>query len=141
MQRRGTGFPSSGITTKGNGKFPLNDPRAWEGLMNQQQFPNYLKDFVHPGKDPRELLMRCNFKDERERNAAVLYYAKCVEFKLTEELGVLANWLASTVSVRGLARRELLMGATNIIAPTLYPGIKERGRRGKNKDGAGGEEQ
>lgn len=139
MQRRGTGFQSPQIGAKKNGGFPLNDPRAWEGLMNQQQFPNYLKDFVHPGKGPRELLMRCNFKDVRERNAAVLYYAKCVEFNLPKELEVLTTWLAGTVSVGGLARRELLMGATNIIAPSLY-GVKERKGRGKNKDGAGPEE-
>ena len=107
--------------------------------MNQQQFPNTLKEFTHPGKDPKELLMRCVFKDERERNAAVLYYAKCMEFDLPAENEVLANWLASTVSVRGLARRELLMGGTGIIAPGLY-GVKDRKGRGKNKDGSSQEE-
>ena len=140
MQRRGVGLPGPKVNTKGNGNFPLNDPRAWEGLMNQQQFPNILKEFTHPGKDPKELLMRCIFKDERERNAAVLYYAKCEEFNLPVEKAVLTNWLAGTVSVRGMSRRELLMGATNIIAPQLY-GVKDRKWRGKNKDGNSQEEQ
>ena len=140
MQNRNLGFQGSRIKREGNGHFPLNDPRALEGLMSQQQFPNMFKEFTHPGKDPKELLMRCIFKDERERNAAVLYYAKCVEFNLPAEKEVLSNWLASTVSVRGLSRRELLMGVTNIIAPALY-GVKERRGRGKHKDGAGQEEQ
>lgn len=133
---------SRGSRTKswGNGHFPLTDPRALENLFSQQSFPNQLKEFTHPGKDPKELLMRCVFKDERERNAAVLYYAKCVEFDLPAEKEVLGNWLASTVSVRGLSRRELLMGVTNIIAPTLY-GVKEQKRWGKNKDGNKQEEQ
>jgi hypothetical protein len=139
MQRRGPGIPGSKVGARGNGGFPLNDPRALEGLMNQQQFPNMFKEFTHPGKDPRELLMRCIFKDERERNAAVLYYAKCVEFDLPKEKEVLSNWLASTVSVRGMSRRELLMGVTNILAPSLY-GVKERKGRGKNKDGSSQEE-
>jgi hypothetical protein len=140
MPNRDPGFIGSRTKREGNGHFPLNDPRALEGLMSQQQFPNMLKEFTHPGKDPKELLMRCNFKDERERNAAVLYFAKCVEFILPNEMAVLTNWLASTVSVHGLARRELLMGCTGIIAPGLY-GVKERRGRGKHKDGTGQEEQ
>ena len=139
MQRRGPDIPGSKTSMKGNGGFPLNDPRAWEGLMNQQQVPNMFKEFTQPGKDPKELLMRCIFKDERERNAAVLYYAKCEEFNLPGEKAVLSNWLASTVSVHGMSRRELLMGLAGIIAPSLY-GAKERKGRGKNKDGSGQEE-
>jgi hypothetical protein len=118
----------------GNGHLPMNDPRALEGLFTQQAFPNVLKEFVHPGKDPKELLMRCIFKDERERNAAVLYLAKCREFNLAEEEKVLNDWLASTTAVRGLSRRELLMAATNIIAPSLY-GVRQFGnRRGREKE-------
>jgi hypothetical protein len=128
-----------GVNTRGDGHFPFNDPKALEGLFNQQQFPSVFKEFVHPGKDPRELLMRCIFKDERERNAAVLYYAKCEEFGLTEEKQILTNWLASTVSVRGLARRELLMAGTGIVAPTLY-GVREWGKR-KEKEKAEQSEQ
>jgi hypothetical protein len=128
-QENKEGFPGTGMR-KGNGHLPFNDPRALEGYFNIQQFPNVLKEFVHPGKDARELLMRCIFKDERERNAAVLYLAKCEEFDLPIEKGVLANWLAATTAVRGLSRRELLMAATNIIAPSLY-GVRQFGRRGR----------
>ena len=113
-------------------------------MFTQQDFPNMLKQFVHPGKgDPKELLMRCYFKDERERNAAVLYYAKCIEFGLKEEMEVLADWLASTVSVQGMARRELLMGTTGIIAPTLYEvgeGKKKRRWPRSSEDGKEGSE-
>lgn len=119
-------FQGSQTNKRGDG-FRLNDPRALEGLFNQQQFPNVLKEFVHPGKDPKELLMRCVLKDERERNAAVLYLAKCREFGLVEEEKVLNDWLAATTAVRGLSRRELLMAATNIIAPSLY-GVRQWGK-------------
>jgi hypothetical protein len=125
-------FQGSQTNKRGEGHFPLNDPRALEGLFNQQQFPNVLKEFVHPGKDPKELLMRCVLKDERERNAAVLYLAKCREFGLVEEEKVLNDWLAATTAVRGLSRRELLMAATNIIAPSLY-GVRTWGKRGEKE--------
>lgn len=121
----------TGSRRGGDGHFAFNDPRALEAIFNQQQFPSVFKEFVHPGKDPKELLMRCIFKDERERNAAVLYYAKCEEFGLEEEKQVLLSWLASTVAVRGLARRELAMVSTGIIAPSLY-GVREWGK-GKDK--------
>ncbi len=131
MQHRGrqTAGPGRG---RGDGHPLLTDPRALEGLFNQQQFPNVAKELVHPGKDPKELLMRCIFKDERERNAAVLYYAKCEEFSLEEEKQVFLTWLASTVSVRGLSRRELAMVSTGIIAPSLY-GVHEWGGKDKKK--------
>lgn len=124
----------SGVPT--SGAYRVNDPRFWENLAQPQQFPNALKDFTHPGKDPRELLMRTIFKDEREANAAVLYYSKCIEFGLKEETEIFLNWLASRPSIKGISRRELLMGATNIVAPSLYPGISTFGRHGqKNGDG------
>jgi len=141
MNRQGNkGFPSAGPGQKsGNGHFAFNDPRALEGLFNQQQFPNVLKEFVHPGKDPKELLMRCVLKDDRERNAAVLYLAKCREFGLDEEEKVLNDWLAATTAVRGLSRRELLMAATNIVAPSLY-GVRTFGKRRDGEKSEQGEQ-
>ena len=137
--QRGEVPPGSGAGPSGSGRgYPVDSKSFLDNMFSQQDFPNMLKQFVHPGKgDPKELLMRCYFKDERERNAAVLYYAKCVEFDLKEEMEVLADWLAATVSVRGLSRRELLMGATGIIAPTLYEdgGGKKKRRSRDNSDG------
>lgn len=144
QSRRGGAPPGSGAGPSGGGQgYPVDNKNFLDNMFAQQDFPNMLKQFVHPGKgDPKELLMRCYFKDERERNAAVLYYAKCVEFDLKEEMEVLADWLAATVSVRGLSRRELLMGATGIIAPTLYEdGEGKKKRRWRDKtDGKEGNE-
>ena len=141
--QRGGAPPGSGAGPGGSGQsYPVDNKNFLDNMFAQQDFPNMLKQFVHPGKgDPKELLMRCYFKDERERNAAVLYYAKCEEFDLPIERGVLANWLAASVSVHGLARRELLMGATGIIAPTLYEdGEGKKKRRRQDTDGKEGNE-
>jgi len=139
MVQQNRGFPGTGTGKRGNGNFPLNDPRALETLFNQQQFPSVLKEFVHPGKGAKELLMRCVLKDDRERNAAVLYLAKCREFGLVEEEKVLNDWLAATTAVKGLSRRELLMAATNIIAPSLY-GVRTFGKRRDGEKSEQGEQ-
>jgi hypothetical protein len=128
MQNRGRGAFSGTRARGGDGHFLFNDASSLERLFSQQQMPSVAKELVHPGQDPEAILMRCIFKDERERNAAVLYLAKCREFGLAEEEKVLRDWLASTVSVRGLSRRELAMVSTGIIAPSLYPGVHEWGK-------------
>ena len=140
--QRGGAPPGSEAGPSGSGRgYPVDSKNFLESMFAQQDFPNMLKQFVHPGKgDPKELLMRCYFKDERERNAAVLYYAKCEEFDLPIEKGVLANWLAASVSVHGLARRELLMGSTGIIAPTLYEDGEGKKKRRRWRDGEDGKE-
>jgi len=127
-QNKGPGTQAGG-RGRGNGHFDMTNPGALENFFNQQQFPSVMKEFVHPGKDPGELLMRCNFKDERERNAAVLYLAKCREFVLAVEEKVLLSWLAATTSVRGLSRRELLMASSGIVAPSLYDKSEKRVQR------------
>lgn len=99
-----------------------------ESLFSQEAFPSAVKEFVHPGKDPGELLMRCVFKDEREANAAVLFLSKCEEFGLPRHKQLLLHKLAATTSIKGLSRRELLQAVTGIVAPALF-GEKEKGRR------------
>lgn len=131
MQNRGMPFTGTG-TRRRDGNIPLTDPRAWEQMLTQQTFPSVFREFVHPGEDPRDILMRCIFKDERELNAAVLYLAKCREFGLDVEEKVLLDRLAGSVSVRGLSRRELAMVSTGIIAPSLW-GVREWGKGGKDK--------
>lgn len=133
MQRRGQSKPfanpAAGPGGDGRG---VTDQSYLERLMSSTQFPSAIKEFVHPGKEPSELLMRCVFQDERQANAAVLYLAKCEEFKLERHKKLLLHKLAATTSIKGLARRELLQAVTGIIAPQLF------GERGEREKGRGG---
>lgn len=111
---QGQGFSGDG---RPGGK---SDSRFLDGLFNQAQFPSAIKEFVHPGKEPAELLMRCVFNDERQANAAILYLAKCEEFKLERHKKLLLHKLAASTSIKGTARKELLQAVTGILAPGYF---------------------
>jgi len=93
---------------------------ALDGMLKNANMPSIGKDFVHPGKTPEELLMRCIFKDEREANAAVIFLAKCEKFHLERKKKMLLNKLAASVSVNGISRKELLQVLSRIVVPALY---------------------
>ncbi|GAI74214.1 unnamed protein product [marine sediment metagenome] len=118
---QGQGFSGDG---RPGGK---GDSRFLDGLFNQAQFPSAIKEFVHPGKEPSELLMRCIFNDERQANAAILWLAKCDEFKLERHKKLLLHKLAASTSIKGRARKELLQAVTGILAPGFF------GRRDKKE--------
>jgi len=86
-----------------------------------QQFPNALKDFTHPGHDPKELLMRTFFADSGAARAAVLMLHKIKRFGMKSEYNDLVMMLlAANTSIQGLSRRELLQAVTGVVAPDLY---------------------
>jgi len=89
-----------------------------ERLWSQSEMPSVTKEFVRPGQSTRDLLMRCRFHDSNEAHAAVIFLQKCEEFGLSEYDEMLGNLLASSVSVGGLSRRELLQAATGIVVPS-----------------------
>ena len=138
MPRNKTANRGRGQGQPGQDKRGLHNPDFWENLMSNSDMPNVAKELVHPGKsgDPLELLMRCNIKDERQLNAIVQYFALCDEFDLPQEKRALVYRLAGSVSIDGLARKELAMVSTGIIAPSLYdkPISKDKHRNGKDKD-------
>ena len=144
MQRRGTrratnkkqskGLLGLGPGVSGDGRTGgPGDSRFLDGLFNQAQFPSAIKEFVHPGKEPSELLMRCIFKNEREANAAVLWLAKCDEFKLVRHKQLLLHKLAASTSIKGTARKELLQAVTGILAPGYF-GRRDDGKKGKEEE-------
>jgi len=116
----------------GNGKEP--SMQTWlQGIQSQSQMPNALRDFVHPGKGPKELLMRTVFRDRRDVNAAVLLLHKIYEFKMGDiYLDLVQMLLSGLPSIMGLSRKELLQGYTGMLAPALY-GYKPQSPKDKDK--------
>jgi len=110
----------------------MEDYDAFEDLSSVAEFPSAIKEFVHPGDDAVSLLMRTFFADENQANASVLFYQKCVKFNLEDGKKLLLNKLAAQVSVKGLARDQLLQSVVGIIRES---GLKSKIRK-KNKEDA-----
>lgn len=110
-----------------------------ERIFSQSEMPSVIREFVHPGKNPQDLLMRCVFRDDNERNAALILLRKCEEFGLEEYIGMLTNWLAASVSVQGRSRKEVLQATAGIIVPGLYPDARQD--RYRNNAKRSGEEE
>jgi hypothetical protein len=107
-----------------------------ERTFSQADMPSVIKEFVHPGKDLRGLLMRTVFRDENERNAALIYLRKCEEFGLVEFVEMMRDWLAASVSVQGRSRKEVLMATSGVVVPDMYGDLRrEKYRKNKNGDG------
>ena len=106
-----------------------------ERIFSQADMPNVIKEFVHPGKTCREMMMRTVFRDENERNDALIFLRKCEEFGLSEYIEMLINWLAASVSVGGRSRKEVLQATTGIIVPGLYSDTRrDRQRVGRDDE-------
>lgn len=91
-----------------------------ERTFSQADMPSVIREFVHPGKTPQDLLMRTVFKNENQRNAALRYLRKAEKFKMVSHILMLTNWLAAAPSVDGRARKEVLMATTGVVVPTMY---------------------
>lgn len=109
-----------------------------ERIFSQADMPSVIREFVHPGAEVADLLMRCVFRDENERNAVLIFERKCEEFGLNDYLEMLVHWLAASVSVQGRSRKEVLQATTGIIAPGLYSDArlsrKDRERKGEQEN-------
>jgi len=129
-RRQGPDTGAGSSRTDGRG---ILTPGFLEGIFSQAQFPNAIKEFVHPGKEAGELLMRVVFKDEREANAAVLYLSKCEEFKMERHRRLLLHRLAATVSVKGVGRNQLLQAVVGHLAAGSYSGDGKKGKRNEEE--------
>src|SRR3990170_3821719 len=90
VERMITGLP--GDDGGGGGAGILNQDFL-ESMLGNANMPSIAKEFVHPGDDTGELLMRSIFKNEEQANCAVEYYARCVEFNDLKGQAKLLNWL------------------------------------------------
>ncbi len=103
----------------GNGGKPKDSQASniLGGLFQTPNFTSAIKELVHPGKEPKELLMRTILTDVNEARDLALTLAKCDEFGMEQEKQLLLYLLAARTSVGGKARTELLQGITGTYSP------------------------
>jgi len=96
-----------------------NGKLAVEELLHVMPGHSRSRIFVSPGKDVLELLMRTNFKDDKEANTAVLLFSKCMKYSHTRGLEDLKAWLAAKCSIKGRSTNLALMAETGVVAPSI----------------------
>lgn len=90
--------------------------RYFENLAHNTEFPNVLKELIKIGADPRDLLMRTYFSDERRANQAVRLLMKFQKFNMSLRFYTMVlNKLAANCSLGGMSRAELVMSHSGVV--------------------------
>jgi len=105
-----------------------------ERIFSQSEMPSVIREFVHPGKTAREMMMRTVFRDENERNDTLIFLRKCEEFELDEYIEMLINWYSASVSVGGRSRKEVLQATTGVVVPGFYSDARYDRQRTKREE-------
>jgi len=102
-------------------------PGAEFGFFSPTQ-PTIVKEFVRPGKDISELLMRTRLsKRETQLVTIILYRAEKLGLDKLKDL--LRYYLAAKCSEEGIGRKELLQAVTGMVVPSWgQPQAKEERR-------------
>lgn len=69
--------------------------------ISQKQLPH---EFLTIGKTFEEALGKCVLRDDRQRNAVIIYKAQLEMFGMTEEIQDLTDWLNASCAVGGYNR-------------------------------------
>lgn len=78
-----------------------NKPGSLIDGTEDREFPAHL---IESNKDFQAALANCNFRDEEERNLAVIYYNTCKLFGLTDEMQAIIDKLNGSISIGGYSR-------------------------------------
>ena len=82
--------------------------------IGQKQLP---QEFITIGTTFAEALGRCVLRDERQKNAVIIYKAQLEMFGMTEEIQDLVNWLNASAAVGGFNRSLAAMTYGRIYVP------------------------
>ena len=83
-------------------------------IVGQTQLP---QEFITIGKSFEDALGRCVLRDERQKNAVIIYKAQLEMFDMYEEIQDLTNWLNASAAVGGFNRSLAAMTHTGIYVP------------------------
>lgn len=85
---------------------PGTYPDAFNDVTSYSELPSAIKTLTDPGKTLQNLLMRCSFRDEKQRNAFVVLYwwaydnaGEDTKSPILEVVDILHDWAAASDSV------------------------------------------
>lgn len=93
------------------------ESRGYEGVVkiaSQGQLP---QEFITIGKSFEEALGRCTLRDDRQKNAIIIYKAQLEMFGMMKEIQDLTNWLNASSAVGGYNKSLAAMTYTGIYIP------------------------
>jgi hypothetical protein len=92
-----------------------NYPNAFSDTTSWSELPNAIKTLTDPGKDQSHLLMRSNFKNERQHNAHTVLTAWIESHMglergspLEPDLEMVHSWLAGSDSIQAERTRKVV---------------------------------
>lgn len=101
---------------KGRAGLQSEDIDSW---LTDVDFNTIFKEFVHPGDDVGQLLMRTFFIDEEQASAVACYLSLCDEIDYTRGKKRLLYKLAANCSIKSRRILMLLMAVTRRLEPAL----------------------
>lgn len=81
-------------------------------LMDSNETQGMAKEFVYPGKTALDMMMRTNFRNEREAKAITETMNKMEEFGDSEGMRWLLQYMAAACSINGKGQKNLLQAIT-----------------------------
>lgn len=99
----------------------ITPPEYWEGPFSNMPFSNNIEKILEfpDTKDMAGVLARANFKNDRQRIAAVRLAYRNAKFNDQKHQEMLRNLCASTIGMGGLGKVLQVMAATNALAPDM----------------------
>jgi hypothetical protein len=83
------------------------NPGAFGDSVSYSELPSAIKTLTDPGKTLQNLLMRCNFRDERQRNAFIVLFWWAIDnagddtkSPVLEVVDMLHDWAAASDSIK-----------------------------------------
>jgi len=104
---------------------PSDGYRDLGELLYTAEMPSAIKEFVHPGKEIGELLMRSRLT-RREAQLVTLALYKAEKFDIEPLKSLLLNYLAIQCSVDGTARKELRQAVVGMVVPAWGQRFSEK---------------
>jgi hypothetical protein len=83
-------------------------------VVGSTQLP---QEFITIGKSFEEALGRAVLRDDKQKNAIILYKAQMEMFDLDVETQDLTNWLNASAAVGGYNRLQAIMAHVGIVIP------------------------
>jgi len=112
----------------------------FEGALQPSQFPSVIKELIHVGKDPTDLLMRTYLLNDRQASQVALLFLQFDECDMPDRFyECVHRKLALNCSIRGRGRNDVLQASAGVVVEDyvtdgMYPKNGKQKKRKHDED-------